>query len=190
MKGVFIMIIDSAIQVFSEKYDREAIQSIEEISKERGLVLNRATIKAFNMNESFNTFSQYLKEYANYKVENQNNEKASPQDVIRESVDKFIKSQLFKESDILYSDLPDFVMGYVEGIQTLSEAVDEAKRTLSYADIDPEAIGDVNEFADRFMDALHESFDPTMDKILLASGYTSKKKLRSFKEKRKQPVFL
>lgn len=184
------MRIDSAIQVFSERYDRDAIQSIEDISHERGLVLNKATIKAFNINENFNTFSQYLKEYANYKVENQNNEKASPQDVIRESVSSFIKTQLFKESDILYSELPEFVMGYVNGVKTLTEAVDEAKRILTDADIDPEAIGDVNEFADRFMDALHESFDPTMDKILLASGYTSRKRLKSFSEKRKQPVFL
>lgn len=185
------MRIDSAIQVFSEKYDREAITSIEDISKERGLVLNRSTIKAFNINESFNKFSQYLREYADYKVNNANNNNASPQDAIRESVSNFIETQIIHDEDVRYSELPEFVKSYIEGVELLREAVDDSKRKMFEEDVDPEAIGDVNNFADKFMDKLHESFDPTMDKILLASGYTSRKKLfnRSNKSEDK-PIFL
>lgn len=184
------MRIDSAVQVFSEKYDREAIESIDEISRERGLVLNRTTIPAFNLNESFTMFSQYLKEYAEYKVKNLNNEKASPQDAIQESVSMFIETQLFHEEAVKYSDLPKFVMSYIEGIDTLTEAVDEAKRIMMEADVDSGAIADVNDFADKFMDRLHESFDPTMDKILRASGYTTRKELSNLGKNRKKPVFL
>lgn len=185
------MRIDSAVQVFSEKYDREAIESIDEISRERGLVLNSCTIPAFNLNESFNKFSQYLKEYAEYKAKNLNNEKASSQEAIQESVSMFIETQLFHEEDVKYSDLPTFVMSYVEGVNTLTSAVEEAKRVMMESDVDASAIGDINDFTDKFMDKLHESFDPTMDNILRASGYTSRKNLKALMQnKRKQPMFL
>lgn len=185
------MKIDSAIQLFSERYDREAIQSIEEISQERGLVLNGATIKAFNINESFDKFSQYIKEYAEYKVKNKDNSKASPQEAIRESASRFIDSYLIQESDVRYSELPEFVKSYATGVETLTEAINESKDMMLENDVDLEAIGDINDFADRFMEKLHESFDPTMDKILLASGYTSKKRLYGQKKKpEKKPLFL
>lgn len=184
------MRIDTAIHAFSEKYDREAVASIDEMSTDRGLALTGATVKAFNMKESFDMFSQYLKEYANYKVGNINNEKASPQTVIKESVSSFIGSQLFKESNVKCTDLSAFVMSYIEGINTLTEAVEEAKKVMNEGDVDPEAIGDINEFADRFMEQLHESFDPFMEKTLWATGYTSKKKLSPKRPKENKPVFL
>lgn len=184
------MKIDTAIQVFSEKYDREAMQYIDEISRERGLVLTRSKLKAFNINESFNDFSQYLKEYAEYKVKNKNNEQASPQDTIRESVRNFIKTQMFKESDLLYSDIPQFIESYINGIETLREAVDSAKDIMMEGDIDYDAIADVNDFTDNFMDSLHESFDPLMDKILMASGYVTSKVLMNPKKSAKKPIFL
>lgn len=185
------MRIDSAIKVFSEKYDHEAIEAIEEISQERGLVLTGATMEAFNINESFNKFSQYIKEYAEYKVKNKDNNKASPQEAIRESVDNFINTQLIQESTIKYSELPEFVKGYINGVNTLTESVNEAKRIMLEGDVDTEAIGDVNDFSDKFMEKLHESFDPAMDNILLASGYTTRKRLhRTRQNKPKQPLFL
>lgn len=185
------MRIDSAVKLFSERYDREAVESIDDLSRERGLVLNDCTIPAFNLNESFTKFSQYLKEYAEYKVKNINNEKASSQEAIQESVAMFIDTQLFREEAVKYADLPKFVVSYVDGIHHLTEAVEESKRVMTEANIDPEAIGDVNDFTDRFMDKLHESFDPAMDKILRASGYTSRKNLREIRQnKRQEPMFL
>ena len=59
-------------------------------------------------------------------------------------------------------------------------------------DVDQEYIGDINEFADKFMDKFNESFDPTLDRILWASGYNSRKKLfeNNNDTKPKAPVFL
>ena len=42
------------------------------------------------------------------KMENTNNPEASSQDTIKESVKKFIDTQIFKESNIKYSELPSF----------------------------------------------------------------------------------
>lgn len=187
------MLIDNAVKVFSEKYDRDAIGSIDNISSERGLILNGATMKVFNINECFDKFSQYIREYAKYKEENINNSNASPQEVIRESVDKFIENHIIEEKEVKYPELPGFVKSYVEGIDKLAVAVEDSKNILIEAGVDPECIGDVNDFTDKFMMKLNESFDNTMEKILWASGYMSKKKISNIiKESgnKKKNVFL
>ena len=184
------MKLDTAIKTFYEKYDRDAIQSIETISKEYGLNIHGHTIKSFNITEAFNIFSKYLQGYSEYKIENANSENASSQETIKESVQKFINTQVFKECETKYSELPTFVTGYFNGVKTLLETVDEVKRNMTDNNVDVEAIGDINEFADMFMDKLHESFDPTMDQILWASGYNSKQRLSGTTTKTKAPVFL
>ena len=185
------MKIDSAIKTFFEKYNRDAIQSIDEISKDYSLNISNSMIKAFNMSESFNIFNQYLNGYASYKIENVNNDQALSQTEIKESVKKFIDTQIFKECEIKYPELPRFVAGYVSGINSITETVDNIKRDMTDANVDANDIGDINEFADMFMNKLNESFDPTMDNILWASGYNAKQRLaNSNTNKTKVPVFL
>ena len=184
------MKIDSAIKEFSEKYDRDAIESIDNISKDYALSISESTIKVFNISESFDIFTQYIKGYSLYKVENVNNPEASSQDEIKESVEKFINTRIFKETSIKYPELPSFVIGYINGVNSLCEAVDAIKRDMTDGNIDPEHIGDINEFVDMFMTKLHESFDPAMDRILWASGYNSRKQLFEKNPKPAAPVFL
>jgi len=64
------MKIDSAIKTFYEKYNREAIQSIDNISNDYGLNISDSIIKAFNINESFDKFKTYLEGYTSYKINN------------------------------------------------------------------------------------------------------------------------
>lgn len=181
---------DTAIQEFLEKYDREAISSINELSTEYGLRINRVPIKVFSIKEGFDNFQAYLRGYSSYKMSNHNNEKASPQEVIKEAVDKFIDTQLFVEKDTTYDMLGEFIESYINGIKGLNETVDSIKRDMMESGVVcQEDIGDVNEFVDKFMDKLHESFDPTMDRILWASGYNSRKAIFG-RKKKEEPVFL
>ena len=183
------MKIDNALNLFTERYDREAIESIEKISNEYGLNIHKAELDLFNIQESFDQFTKYITAYANYVVENVNNPKASSES-ISYSVNKFISDQLFKESKVRYSDLPSFIESYVNGINTLNLAITEAKNIiLDCDDADNEYAGDINEYVDVFMDHLEESFTPAMNKILWASGYNSKQIL-SGKQKNHNPLFL
>lgn len=185
------MKIDTALHVFSEKYDREAIESIERISSQLGLQMNGYTVKAFNLTEAFNRFSEYLQGYGAYKAENVDNPKASTQDAIKENVSKFIDGYVFEEKDVKCTDLPGFVRGYVEGITSLIETVDAVKSTMLDAGVAQEAVGDVNDFVDCFMDKLQESFDPAMNRILWASGYNARQRMKDVKSSvRHKPVFL
>ncbi len=185
------MKIDSAVKLFVERYDQEALSSIEDISRDFGLRVTGATIKTFNITESFNTFSQYLRGYADYKVKNKENPNASPQSIIRESVTRFIDTQLFQETASKYADLPEFVTGYVNGVQQLTEAVNAVKEELKGAEVEVEAVGDVNKFADYFMGKLDAAFTEAMDRILWASGYNSRKAIFGKRPKKEAaPVFL
>lgn len=182
------MKIDNAINIFVEKYDRKALESINEISKEFGLNVNRVPIRVFNINEAFDNFSKYIRGYAVYKVNNKNNEKASPHNAICESTNNLIDNELFKPIDSLYKDLPSFVESYINGIKQLQECINESMDMMMKAEIDDESIASLTEFTDSFMNSMDHQFDESMDRILWASGY---KKGSMFKKKQEEkPVFL
>ena len=187
------MKIDSALKVFSEKNDRNAIQSIEDISQDFGLVIQKSTIKGFNIKEGFDDFQDFLRKYGDYKIENMYNDASTPQKMICEKVESNINDELFHETDMMYSTLPSFVESYVLGIEEIIKTSDSVKQKMFESGVDHNSIGDINNFVDTFMTRLHESFDPTMDRILWASGYNARAALRKHKcvtEKVDAPVFL
>lgn len=176
MKGIMItMKIDTAIKEFIERYDEEAIKSIHDISHDYSRTISEATIKAFEIQKGFDMFCEFLEGYGNYKIKNKNNWTASPQDAIITTVDKFINNGLFKECDLLYPEIDGFVKGYVEGVKQLTECVENVKQRMTDEGVDLNCVGAVNDFADKFMIKLHESFDPTMERFLWASGYNGRK---------------
>lgn len=185
------MKIDNALQKFAEKYDRAAMESIEDLSTDFTYTIKPHYIKAFNIKESFDMFQSYMRGYAKYNIENKNNDDVSPYSAICESVNNFIDTKLFRECDILYSDMSSFVSSYINGIKELTETVNTIKRDMMDADIELERVGEVNTFCDRFMDLLHESFDPAMDRILWATGYNTRKAFDAARPKKKEThVFL
>lgn len=193
------MKIDTAIQEFIERYDDEAIRSIHDISRDYSRRIAESKIKAFKLQDGFDTFCEFLEGYGNYKIKNKDNENASPQDAIVKSVQSFIDTQLFEACDILYPELDGFVKGYIKGIQQLTECVESIKNKMMDSDVNLEYVGCINDFADQFMEKLHESFDPTMERFLWASGYNARKVLfnghespysKSKKSKTEEPVFV
>jgi hypothetical protein len=184
------MKIDNAIKEFLEKYNETAIKSIEEISLDFGLSANKNKINLFNINEGFKNFNEFIDGYVSYKVENINNSEASTNEIIHEQTEGFINN-LFKNSQFLYSELPSFISTYLSGVKEISEKVDTWKEIMIEAGVDNESIGSINDFVDLFVDKLHESFNPSMDRILWASGFNAKEKLnKSNNSKELKPVFL
>lgn len=183
------MRIDNAINEFCEKYDRDAMKSIEDISSEIGLV-NNVTIKGFNMNEAFTSYTAYLKGYAEFMelatVEGSKEAKTmekSSNDEIAKSFDKYINTKVINEEVLTYDKLPQFISSFIEGVNNLNDEIKTIKVSMFEADVSNEIIGSVNDFTDKFIDKVVESMDPVMNEILWASGYNSKKKL--FGEKKK-----
>ena len=187
------MKIDRALQAFTEQYDRDAIQSIEDLSSEVGLREHRTTMPLFNLKEAFDKFTEYLEGYGEYKVTNQDNPQCSPQSVIRNNVTSFIDGHIFEDAEVRYTDLSNFVQQYLEGVTALLETVDGVKQKMLDADVELESVGDVNDFTDHFIGRLQERFDPAMDRILWASGYNARQRLAHPSKKevvRSRPAFL
>lgn len=184
------MKIDSALKNFSEKYNEEAIMFIENLSNDFGLIKQKKTIKGFNIKEGFDDFKDFLVKYGKYKVENMDNPKASSQDVICESVKANIKDELFRDKDIRYNEIPAFIESYVSGIKDLISTADSVKKYMIESGVDLNSVGDVNTFLDNFITRLDESFNPTMDHILWASGYNSKKILYNTNQNVNKEIFL
>jgi len=186
------MKIDNALKLFSEKYNKMAIQSIEEISNEFGLNYHkkghRNTIKGFTIKEGFDSFLEFITGYVQHQIDNKDVPRGL--DEIKTRTKSYINEKCFKECDLLYSEIPSFVESYVTGIKSLIEFADGAKKQMIEANLGDDDIGSINEFMDEFVDKLNESFDPAMNKILWASGYNSKIKLAMAKEKKLKPVFL
>lgn len=164
---------DTAFKEFLEKYDNNAIMSIDVLSNNFARNAQFKKISLYNMKECFESFCDFLNGYAQYKVENINNPEASPQDAIQKSTQSFIESDILKSVDVPYRDIPDFVTGYIDGVKKLTETVETSKQMMIEANVDQDAIGDVNTFADKFMDRISESFDEGMNRLLWASGYKS-----------------
>lgn len=191
------MKIDNAIKDFSEKYDRESMMFIERLSSDIGLNNAGYKIDLFNIRESFENFEKYLKQYSEYKITYLDDPNASSREVIHESTKVFMELELFTPTQFKYADVPSFVTGYVEGVNSLLETIDSCKSRMMESGVELDAIGDVNDFTDQFMERLNELYSESMDKLLLASGYTNHKKFKNPRVttsskpiKEEAPVFL
>ena len=179
------MKLDKLLQQFTETYDINAMKSIDDISKEKYLIRNKSTIKTFNIKEAFEKFNAYIEGYSVYKIKNKDNPKASSREAIRESVTRFIDTELFKEDATTYDKLPEFVHSYLEGVSTTISTIEKVKADMEFEDVDLESVGDVNDFADHFVDKLQESFDPVMNRILWGSGYNAQQRMDAIKNGKK-----
>jgi len=179
------MKIDRCIKNFLESYDNAAMESIDAISKEYGLVIHKQKIGLFNIGEAFDTFSECLQMYGQYQLDNIENEKKLTHDQTFTNTLNFIESKIFKDADFEYADLPDFVSSYINGINKVTESVDTVKNSLASAEVAPEYSADINEFTDKFIDIMDQKFTESMNKILRASGYTTNKNLHDTTPKNK-----
>lgn len=171
------MKIDSALKEFTEKYNSEMIESIDDVSKNFGYNISGYKMPVVNINESVNNFKIFMEGYLDYEKKYVGNY-PTPHERVVEQTNAFIESaELFKEEKIPYSEIPNYVKSYVEGIKTLSDMTDKVKEGLMECGTDIEYIGDVNSFVDKFTERMQESFYPVMDQILWASGYNARQRL-------------
>lgn len=190
------MKIDSCVKNFLETYDREAIDSIDSLSKAFGIVENRYKMEGFNLNESFEKFRSFLEGYTDFLVNHDKYVSELLEDAIAKPIDKFmLRDDILMESDLYYKDLPDFIKSYIENVQKTVECVNVCKDKMFEESVDEVYIGMINDYCDKFIEPLDAKFEKCMNKALTASGYITKKKREEkrklFSEKTTEtPVFL
>ena len=174
------MSIHTAIREFTEKYNSEAISSIEQLPAKVGMRADMIPFTVFNLKESCENFSKYLKGYCEYMKLNKDNPKKTTREGIKASMENYIANpELFKECEIKYDKIPFFVKTYLESVTLIQTTVDTIKDDMEYNDIELEYVGDVDDYANTFLTKLNEKFDPIMTNILWASGYAGKHKKTS-----------
>lgn len=170
------MIIDSAIHDFITKYDREAIQSIDELSKDKSGKLNKIKYKLFNLTESFDKFKILIDNWGKYQIkiltESTNFTEEQAQDEVDDYIDKLVK-----DKDINSEELSSFIESYLIGIKDITNLINSTKARMLDENVNQESTTFINEISDRFMKIINSKMDESMDKLLMASGYTTKKRL-------------
>lgn len=189
------MKIDSALIEFTEKYSPAMLESIDKMSNELGYQANGYKMVLFNLTESVNAFSDFLKGYKDYQIKFVGQDLPLPQSEIFERTEKFINSEdNFKESAVKYHDLPAFIKSYVESIKIISDTTDMIKSEMTEAGVNPEYIGDTNQLVDQFTEKLQDEFYPVMEKMLWASGYNAGQRLanagRAASTRKTEPIFI
>jgi len=180
------MFIGEAIKELFTKYDRGVFESFDDLSNNQAYKLNELSTIAPNINEAFDKFNLYIEGYVDYKIENINNEKIMSHEQITEATKDLVDNKLFTETRILYTDIKKYIESYISGVNKLINTIEVSRSKLFESDIDNDSIGALEEYSEYFIDKLNKTFYPFLEKMLWASGYNSKKKL---KERSKSEIY-
>lgn len=178
---------DRILSEFVDTYDRTMMESVENISKEFGLVIHNHTIDVNDINEAKNNFCEFVNDFTKYKMNETKNTKNVSLDEIRTHTKNMVTTEMFNTAKWRYKDLPAYVESYVNLISEVDKFVEECRVKLFEYEANQDDIGFLTEATELFYDTMKSKFDSSMDKILTASGYKSKK---AISEKTKSPIFL
>ena len=168
------MIIDTAVKDFLEKYDREAMVSIDKFSSDETLIKNRYKVNLFNITESFKRVNQLINNWENYNLSKVSDSKTYTFQEAAKDVSNLINTDLIKDQDYFVQDVSSFVESYLTGVKELSSTIDKVKTNLIKNNVQGEKIGIINQFADTFMEKVNAEFYKKMDSILWETGYNSR----------------
>lgn len=185
------MLIDSAIHKFINTYDREAIQSIDELCRDKINERGKIKFKLFNLNEAFDKFTKLIDHWGSYQVKILVERPTEfTEDEAKIEVEAYI-DKLIKDKDVKCQDLNSFIESYLIGIKKLSSSIDKAKKRMLSEKVTQQNAAYINEMADRFISNLDKYLTEGMDRLLIASGYKTKKFISGdYKRQIKQDDFI
>lgn len=181
------MAFEKYVRAFTESYSAEAMESIDNLSTERGLVVHKHTIPLVSLSKAKNTFLGYMKEFVEYKNNEFERSKTIPIEKIKEHTNRVIQEHVFEMEDVRYENLPQYISEYVQNIKEVDKFMEETNMDFYLNGLGSESIDFMMEATDTFLEKYQEKFNESMDKILTASGYKTKMKLN---DKTAKPIFL
>ena len=177
---------DRMLSDFMDTYDKEMLESVDDISKEFGLVIHNCTIEVANIDDAKDMFCEFVNDFSKYKMNEKKTEEVGLDKVLQHTKN-MVTNEMFNISKWRYKNLPAYVESYVNGIKEVDEFVEGCRNKLFQYNAKQEDVGFLSEATEIFYDEMKKRFDDSMNKILTASGYKSRKMLE---EKKKSPVFL
>lgn len=183
------MNISEILTEFTEKYDREFMEFVENHSENIGVSYHKLGFNGYNIIRAIDQFKSFIENYTDYKITHQNDTKATPQDIVVERVKHDIDDGLFVEGKVLYSEAPHIVGSYIHGLQAIEKLEESCKKKMFESGVDHQSIGDLSTFIEQFITKLNTHMDVLMETFGKGSGYYSTKALLHPKKKESE-VFL
>ena len=164
------------VQSFMEKYDAEMMHYVNNFASERGVQLNGLSFKGININESFNEFRSFLKEYCTNLSKH-----GVPENFTVEKVqNKFndaTEHSFSEKVDVKYMDIPSIITSYLENMTGVEKDLDLAKSVLMEHSIAPSYVGILDDLWECYNEKLSKNFYEMVDHTIACSGYHTDKKL-------------
>lgn len=177
------MIADTAVRDFTERYDEEAIKSIDEMVNDIGVTYRLDKVKSFMMKETFDMFNEYLDGYKQYVLKDKYDIGDKSKEEIINSMKALFKAEGFKDKVLFCKDANKFIKCYIEGCKNIVNKVDNIQSELIQNNATDEEIGNINEYTDVFMESMNNKFNSVMTSLLRESGYIT---ISFFDEKKKE----
>ena len=146
------------VQSFMEKYDAEMMHYVNNFASERGVQLNGLSFKGINVNESFNEFTSFLKEYCTNLSKN-----GVPKNFTVDDV----KKNFNKATE----------HSFAEHTTNIENELSHAKYVLMEHSIAPEYVGILDDLWECYNEKLSKNFYEMVDHTIACSGYHTNKQL-------------
>lgn len=171
------MKISHAIEDFTNKYNCEMIEAIDDMSKQIGYRENGYKMDILNVVEAIDKFKTFIEGYGEYKIKNINNPNATDNKMIEENACSFICDLAIHKAEVPYSNFPEYIKSYCNGIIGICETIDCIKCKLECEGVDTESVGLTECIGDKFISVVQPLFYSAMDQMVIASGYAFKQRL-------------
>jgi len=185
------MTVNEILSEFTEKYDREFMEYVEDCASNIGIKYHKIGFDGFDIVRAIDQYKTFIENYSNYKISHINDDKATEQDIIVERVNNDIEEKLFVKDKIQYAKATSIIESYLQGLQDIDSTEESCKKKMFEAGVDHESIGDLTSFTQKFITKLNTIMESTMETFGKGSGYYSNKILLNPNTPKKQEeVFL
>lgn len=182
--------LHTTIRDFADRYDRDAILSLESLSTSQRRGAMNFSFEAVDIPKAVSLFEEYLDGYCDF-AEARDEISESTREMLMTNLGKFINGEkitdddpvLFETKRIGLDDSPGYVRGFIESIDSLIGTLDKKISRLKKSGVEPESIGLMSEMCDAFADALAPKVNASIDYCLLESGYVTRKWVDSLRPK-------
>lgn len=164
------------VQSFMEKYDAEMMYYVNNFASERGVQLTGLSFKGINVDESFNEFTSFLKEYCTNLSKN-GVPKNFTIDAVKENFNKATEHSFAEKVNVKYMDMPSIITSYLEHTTNIEKDLSHAKYVLMEHSIAPEYVGILDDLWECYNEKLSKNFYEMVDHTIACSGYHTNKQL-------------
>ena len=168
-------LIENLIKKFTETYSHEAVNSVQEMSRE--LYLEKTNgFKSFDFDKSFSDIKEFIEGFIEYKGRaiTESTQRLS-QDELDKRASIFIDTRLFSDKREKFKESYDLINSQINNLMEFTTFIESTiTRINETEDLSQDLIGNVINYSEKFISTFEKCYFETMDELLHCSGYKIK----------------